>query len=155
MGEISAFGAIHKSDRASRLNHIGDYNGTKQGRKQFHGWVKQRRKYESATKKRHAANAGPGTIAGVTTAGALVGGVAGAGTPGDLDDRAKMAGAGAALGGAAFGGAMLWRKANKKRYQRNMVRHADKSADAQKQYYKGLSAHKSKAFPKGIPGNLK
>lgn len=153
MSEKSAFGVIHKSDKSHQaLNHINDYNGTRQGRKEFRTALKYQRKYRSNAQKRHAANAGPGAIAGVTAAGALTGGVAGAAGPGlDPDDRAKFAAGGAALGGAAFGGAMLWRKANKKRYQRNMDKYADKSSNAEQQYYKGLFAHKSNAYPKGVP----
>ena len=155
MNEISAFGVIHKSDnpRVKALNHINDYNGTKQGRKDFHTALKYQRKESSARQKRHTANAGPGSIAGVTAAGALAGGAVGAVTPPggtDVAERAKLAGAGAALGGAATGGFMLWRKANKKRYQRNMDRYADKADNAQAKYYKGLYAHKSKEYPKGV-----
>ncbi len=155
MSEESAFGVIHKSNRAQATNHILDYNSTKKGRKQFHSTLKYQKKEKSARIKSSAANAGPGAIAGVTAAGAAAGGGVGAvsAPPGtDIDDRVKVAGAGAALGGAAAGGFMLWRKANKKRYQRNMNRYADKTDNARNKYYKGLYAHKSKYFPNGVTG---
>ncbi len=155
MNEESAFGVIHKSNRAQATNHILDYNSTKKGRKDFHNTLNYQKKEKIARIKRQTANAGPGKFAGVTAAGALAGGSVGAITPPpstDLGTRAKVAGAGAALGGAATGGFMLWRKANKKRYQRNMNRYADRADKSQQKYYKGLYAHNSKYYPNGVTG---
>lgn len=154
MNEISAFGIIHKVDKAQATQHVLDYNGTRQGRKDFRDALKYQRKSRAAAAKGQTANAGPGLITGVTAAGALAGGALGATTPGgNAPSKAKLAGAGAALGGAATGGYMLYRKANKKRYRRDVKRYADKSAETQKKYYEGLFAHKSEQFPKGVPQN--